>query len=42
MRAQREARRIYGFDEDHGSILTSAETLAQIVRLLSAPKLSPQ
>ena len=42
MRAQREARRIYGFDEDHGSILTSAETLAQIARLLSAPAGSSQ
>ena len=42
MRAQREARRIYGFDEDHGSILTSAETLAQVARLLSAPAGSSQ
>jgi hypothetical protein len=41
MRAQREARRIYGFDEDHGSILTSAEAIAQLVRLLSAPEGSP-
>jgi hypothetical protein len=42
MRAQREARRIYGFDEDHGSILTSDETIADLVRLLSAPAGSPQ
>ena len=41
-RAQREARRIYGYDEDHGSILTSDETIADLVRLLSAPAGSPQ
>jgi pimeloyl-ACP methyl ester carboxylesterase len=32
-RAQREAERIYGYDEDHGSILTSEAALAQIVQL---------
>ena len=42
MRAQREARRIYGYDEDHGSILTSAEAIAQLSRLLSAQTGSPQ
>jgi pimeloyl-ACP methyl ester carboxylesterase len=42
MRAQREARRIYGYDEDHGSILTSAEAIAQLTRLLLAPPSSPQ
>ena len=41
-RAQREARRIYGYDEDHGSILRSGEAIAQIIRLLSAPPASPQ
>jgi hypothetical protein len=35
-RAQREARRIYGYDEDHGSILASAGAIAQLTRLLSA------
>jgi hypothetical protein len=42
IRAQREARRIYGYDEDHGSILASAEAIAQLIRLLSAPAGSPQ
>ncbi len=36
-RAQREARRIYGYDEDHGSILASAEAIEQLIRLLAAP-----
>jgi hypothetical protein len=41
-RAQREARRIYGYDEDHGSILTSAEAIDQLARLLAPPTGSPQ
>ena len=43
MRAQREALvDLTGFDEDHGTILTQCETIADLVRLLSAPAGSPR
>ena len=35
MRAQREAQSIFGYEEDHGSILFSEEVLAQINRLVT-------
>lgn len=38
LRAQNEAVRIYGFNEDHGTILGSKEVLQQISQLLSERK----
>ena len=36
LRAQAEAERVYGFDEDHGSILSSEAVIAQINTILAA------
>ena len=36
LRAQAEAERVYGFDEDHGSILSSEPAIAQINAILAA------
>jgi hypothetical protein len=35
IRAQAEAERLFGYDEDHSSILNSEEVLLQINRLMS-------
>ena len=35
-RAQKEAERIYGYDEDHGSILTSPSVIDQFNRILAS------
>ncbi len=34
LRAQSEAEKVFGYDEDHGSILTSEKVLKQIIQLL--------
>ena len=39
LRAQREAERVYGYDEDHGSILTSEPVLAEVDQLLSRQRI---
>jgi len=42
-RAQSEALRIYGYNEDHGTILTSEAVIAQINLLLQQKRiLTPQ